>query len=305
MLFYQSNKIGWLKPALRAMNSPPLISVIIPARNSAGTIDVAITSILQQTYPNLEIIIIDDNSTDNTEEVVKPFVTNNDNVKYYKLPYDDPKRFNKRGTNINAGWMARNYGMEKAQGEWITFQDADDASLSNRIEVQYNLAIEYNSRHVCVDWQEFKEEYLGKKLDIEKLFNDKEDIIVPTDYILRLVKQTKGTLMSVLGRAQQMIPFRLKRVTFVEKLFFKSWQPYPCAGNSPLIKREVMEKVKFRPLHKRIWSSARGRGADRDFNFAVAQEFRNSISVKLPLYLWRVKSQNPEYPGYTLGKYIR
>lgn len=280
--------------------------MIIPAYNSAKTIDVAITSILQQTYPNLEIIIIDDNSTDETEKVVASFARGNDNVKYYKLPYDDPKRFNTRGTNINGGWMARNYGLGKVNGDWITFQDADDASLINRIEVQYNLAIEYNSCHVCVDWQKFKEEYVGKKLDIEKFFDEKkEDIIVPTDCILKLTKETKGRLMSVLDGAHQMIPFQLKRVTFVEKLFFKSWASYPCAAGAALIKKEVVKKIKFRPLDKRIWPSPRGRGADRDFNFAVAEEFRNSVSVKLPLYLWRVKSQNPEYSSYTLEKYIQ
>lgn len=283
----------------------PLISVIIPAYNAAGTIDVAITSILRQTYPNLEIIVVDDNSTDGTEKVVASLARASDNVTYYRLPYDDPKRFNKRGTNINAGWMTRNYGMEKAQGEWITFQDADDASLSNRIGAQYEFATKYRSCHVCVDWQKFKEEYLGRCLDVEKVFAEKkEDIIVPTDYILRLVKQSKGPLMSLLG-AHQIIPFRLKRVKFIEKLFFKSWQPYPSAGNSPLIKREVAEKIKFRPLHKRIWPSERGRGTDRDFNFAVAEKFKNSICVKLPLYLWRVKSQNPEYSGCTLEEYLR
>lgn len=287
------------------MTKLPLISVIIPAHNSAKTIGIAIESMIMQTYPNLEIIVIDDNSTDNTKEIVADFVANHDNVKYYPLPYTDPHRFNRHGMNINAGWMARNYGFETVKGSWITFQDADDASLTNRIEVQYNLAIEYNSSHVCVDWQMFKEEYAGKKLDVEKFFSEKKDIIVPPDYILKLVKETKGPLMNLPGGAHQMIPFSLKRLRFIDKLFFKSWEPYPCAANSPLIRREVMEKIKFRPLHKRIWPSQRGRGADRDFNFAVAAAFRDSISVKLPLYLWRVKSQNPEYSSYELEKCLR
>ena len=68
---------------------------------------------------------------------------------------------------------------------------------------------------------------------------------------------------------------------------------------------EVKERIKFRPLRKRVWPSQRGRGADRDFNFAVAEEFKKSICLRLPLYLWRVKSQNPEYSGYKLEKYIQ
>ena len=287
------------------MKSLPLISVIVPAYNSSETIGVAITSILQQTYPNLEIIVVDDNSTDDTEKVVAPFVRGNNNVRYYKLPYDDPQRFNRHGINVNAGWMARNYGMEKAEGEWITFQDADDASLSNRIEIQYQFAMEHEALHVCIDWQQFKDEYVGKKLDISKISADKENTVVPADYILRLTRETKGLLMGILDGAHQMIPFRLKRVRFIEKLFFKSWEPYPCAANSALIRREVKERIKFRPLHKRVWPSQRGRGADRDFNFAVAEEFKKSICLRLPLYLWRVKTQNPEYAAYKLEKYIR
>ena len=280
----------------------PLISVIIPAHNSAKTIGVAIKSMIMQTYPNLEIIIIDDNSADNTKEIAADFISKNDNVKYYPLPYNDPHRFNRYGLNINAGWMARNYGFEKVNGDWITFQDADDASLINRIEVQYNLAVEYNSSHVCIDWQRFKEEYVGKKLDVEKVFSEKSDIIVPSDYILELVKETKGSLMNILGGAHQLIPFSVKKSRFVHKLFFKSWVSYPGAANSPLVKRELIEKIKFRPLNARIWPSQRGRGADRDFNFAVAEAFGDSISVKLPLYLWRVKTQHPDYEGY--GGYI-
>jgi len=276
----------------------PLISVIIPAHNAAKTIDIAIKSMIMQTYPNLEIFVVDDNSTDNTKEIVMNFISESDNIKYYSLPYNDQHRFNKHGKNINAGWMARNYGFEKVNGDWITFQDADDASLINRIEVQYKVAIEYNSSHACVDWQMFKEEYVGKKLDVEYIFNEKDDVIVPTDYILELVKETKGPLMNILGLAHQLISFSLKRRKNFEKLFFRSWEPYPGVAGAPLVKQEVMNKIKFRSLDARFWPSERGRGADRDFNFAVAEAFRDSISVRLPLYLWRVKTQHPDYKEY-------
>jgi hypothetical protein len=79
-------------------------------------------------------------------------------------------------------------------------------------------------------------------------------------------------------------------------------ESYPGTGNSPLFKRAVIEKVKFRQLKDRIWSSFTGRGADRDFNFQVAETFKNSITVYLPLYLWRVNKQNPRYEKYE--KYI-
>ena len=283
----------------------PLISVIMPARNAAETVGVAIASILRQTYPNLEIIVIDDNSTDDTGRVVARSAESNKSVRYYKLPYDDRHRSDRRGVNINAGWMARNYGMEKARGEWITFQDADDASLSNRIEAQHRFAMEYGALHVCIDWQRFEAEYVGKSLDIEKFTGEKADILVSTGHILCLIKETRGPLMRVPGGPHRVIPFWLKRFRFIEKLFFKSWEPYPGTGGAPMVKKEVVMKIAFRPLHKRAWPSARGRGADRDFNFAVAEAFGKSICLKLPLYLWRVNSQNPEYADCELGKYVR
>lgn len=285
------------------MNETPLISVIIPAHNSSATIGTAIASILDQTYTNLEIIVVDDNSTDNTKAVVEAIAKENGNVFYYSLPYDDPHRFNSRGKNINAGYMARNFGFEKVRGEWITFQDADDASLRNRIEVQLWLAEKYESVHVCVDWQQYDEHLIGKQLDVESIFRDHPNAIVPKETITQLARETKGAIIPFLGKLNASVPFEWKRLRFVHKLFFGSLAPYPGTGNSPLFKREVIQKVQFRPLPRRIWPSFMGRGADRDFNFQVAETFRSSMVFNLPLYLWRQKSQNPPYEGYV--KYLR
>ena len=72
-------------------------------------------------------------------------------------------------------------------------------------------------------------------------------------------------------------------------------EDYPGTGNSPLFKREVIDKVIFRKLSERIWPSFMGRGADKDFNFQVAETFKNSYHFGIPLYLWRVEKQNPLY----------
>ncbi len=280
------------------MKQNQLVSVIIPTHNSEKTIGVAIESIINQTYKNIEIIVVDDNSTDNTETVVKKYPT----VLYYRLPFDDPNRVNKRGRNINAGYSARNYGIERVNGEWVTFQDADDASLVNRIEVQMKLAQEYNSSHVCVQWQELKNEYLGKKLDVEKIFQEKNNIIISIDEILKIAKKAKGVIVPLIGKLNEYIPFEWKRLRVINKLFFGSLDPYPGSGNCPLVKREVFDKVKFNPLHKRIFPSFMGRGADRDFNFRVAETFKDSVCFNLPIYLWRSGRENPDFVGYE--KYI-
>lgn len=264
----------------------PLISVIIPAHNAETTIATAIQSVLNQTYPQLEIIIVDDNSTDRTREVVQRF----NDVRYVSLPFDDPHRLNRRGVNINAGWMARNFGIDHAKGEWITFQDADDASLLNRIEAQYQLASHYRSSHVCINWQKFDDSLLGTTLDMNRWLKENPDAIIGSQQIVELAKKTKGGGFSLMRGLHSYVPFLLKRRM---SFFFQRWDPYPFAGNSPLVKREIFDHVRFRPRDERVWPSDRGRGADRDFNFQVAETFKNSICANIPLYLWRVNTQNP------------
>lgn len=101
-----------------------LISVIMPTYNRGYIISIAIESILKQTYKNLELIIIDDCSTDNTEEIISRY--NDNRLKYIRLN-------EKKGSNY-----ARNVGIEESKGDYITFQDSDDYSFPERIEIEYN-----------------------------------------------------------------------------------------------------------------------------------------------------------------------
>jgi len=280
----------------------PLISVIIPAHNNAQTIGTAIDSILTQTYKNLEILIVDDNSTDGTKAVADRYAKQHVSIQSYALPYDDPHRVNSRGRNVNAGYMARNYALTKTNGEWITFQDADDASLPNRIEAQYILATRYNSAHVCIEWQQLRDDNLSKTFDFEKALNEQAGLIISTEDILKLARKTKGIAMSMLGPLRKYVPFEFKRARISNKLFFGSLASYPASGNSPLCKKEVIEKVQFRNVDERVWPSFTGRGADRDFNFQVAETFKNSMCFKLPLYLYRSDREN--ILGYAFERYM-
>ncbi|NCN53217.1 glycosyltransferase family 2 protein [Candidatus Wolfebacteria bacterium] len=148
--------------------SEPLISIIIPVYNCENTIAVAIDSVLNQTYKNIEIIVVDDKSTDKTKEEVEKFITKSDRVKLVDAEEEDLNRFNtKMNSNVNAGYAARNIGFKYAKGEYITFQDADDASLLNRIEIQFNLLKKHNADHVVIDWIKYDDKYLNKQLDLE------------------------------------------------------------------------------------------------------------------------------------------
>lgn len=100
-----------------------MISVIIPTYNRGYIVKSAIESILNQSYKNIELIIVDDGSTDNTQEVVNSI--KDERIKYIR--YDNNK----------GACYARNIGIKASQGEYITFHDSDDYCYKDRIKLQY------------------------------------------------------------------------------------------------------------------------------------------------------------------------
>lgn len=282
----------------------PLISVIIPAYNEEERITRAIRSMQEQTYKNLEIIIVDDHSTDSTAEAVKKIAAEDQRVRYYLYPKDSEQRKNWRGYDISAGYAARNYGFKIAKGEWLTTQDADDASLLNRIEAQYNLAKKFDATCVTVQWQQLNEKTLGKQLDVKKIINEKgeEAVVIRPEETARLAKEYRGPLM--IEPIHQFIPFPIKWFPPTRKLFYKNVSPYPGADNCMFFHRQVRDDgILMRHRNKRTWGVPSGRGSGRDMVFRIADHYKNSWSFHLPLYLWDVRTQNPEYEGYE--KYLK
>lgn len=101
------------------------VSIIIPTFNRAYCIKVAIQSVLNQTYTNFELIIVDDGSTDNTEEIIHGIKDNR--IRYVKMPRNDGPS------------AARNYGVKCAKFEIIAFHDSDDEWVSNKLERQMDI----------------------------------------------------------------------------------------------------------------------------------------------------------------------
>src|SRR5690625_2403854 len=101
-----------------------LVSVILPAYNSEIGIRTAIESILTQTWHNFELIIVDDCSTDQTVHVVKEYMEKDSRIQLFS-------------TEENSGpYIARNIGLQHAKGEFVTVNDADDWSHSEKLEIQ-------------------------------------------------------------------------------------------------------------------------------------------------------------------------
>ena len=107
------------------MNS--LVSVIIPTYNQAHFLGKAIQSVLDQTYSNWEMLIIDNNSADNTDEVVNSF--NEPRIQLLKI----------RNNGVIAA--SRNIGILNAKGDWIAFLDSDDSWYTQKLETVMNIAL--------------------------------------------------------------------------------------------------------------------------------------------------------------------
>lgn len=102
--------------------SPPRISVVIPAHDRGGVLPRSVGSVLAQTLPPLEVIVVDDASTDETERVVREL-----GARYVRL---DAR---------SGAQAARNRGVTEATGDWIAFQDSDDEWLPDKLERQVAL----------------------------------------------------------------------------------------------------------------------------------------------------------------------
>lgn len=177
-----------------------MVSVVIPTYNRAGTMARAIKGILEQTYENIELLIVDDGSTDKTEEIVNGF--KDKRIRYIKLE--------KNG----GACAARNIGISKAQGQYIMLQDSDDLSYKDRIEKQVNSIIE-NASDVCIG----KCRRIGYGKRYEAIFPTFEKTILEAEMIRRRTVISGGTVLAY-------------KYVFDECLFDESlemWQDYDWA----------------------------------------------------------------------------
>lgn len=120
-----------------------LVSVIIPVYNVADYLDECLKSVLCQTYRNLEIILVDDGSTDNSGDICEKYRQIDSRVHVIH--------------QCNSGQAcARNAGMSYSHGEYIAFVDSDDVVEPLMIEVLLNACIKYNCPMSCIDYIEYQ-----------------------------------------------------------------------------------------------------------------------------------------------------
>ena len=112
-----------MEPRVRSAGKENLVSVVIPTYNRATELPSAIESVLGQTYPSVEVIIVDDGSTDGTEALIQ---TRFPRVRYLRQSNRGPA-------------AARNAGIKAASGPYIAFLDSDDRWMPQKLERQIGL----------------------------------------------------------------------------------------------------------------------------------------------------------------------
>ena len=114
------------------------VSIIMPSFNKAKYISESINSVINQTYTNWELIIVDDYSNDDSQEIISSFASKFDNIKTHFNPEN-------KGANY-----CRNFGIENAKGSYIVFLDADDLLAIHCIEDRMNVMKKNNTLDFCV-----------------------------------------------------------------------------------------------------------------------------------------------------------
>jgi len=144
------------------------LSIIVPTYNRAHLIENTIKSILNQTCQEFEVIVVDDGSTDNTEEVVSKYLS--DRFKYVKIQNSE------RGA-------ARNVGTKHARGNYVNWFDSDDEMLSNHVKMVLEMIDKHHSPEVITLTYSFKNSVTGEITPKVFKNNSKKDFLITGNYL--------------------------------------------------------------------------------------------------------------------------
>ena len=152
------------------MNAQPLISVIIPAYNSEETIERAVSSVLNQSYENVEAIVVDDGSKDGTADAVRGMMKDNSRVRL----------LSKKNAGVSA---ARNDGIRMASGEWFVTLDADDYIDTDMIRRLWETADECGADTVICGFRMVYDDGRKKAFRMEEDYTDEKEEFIDAVFI--------------------------------------------------------------------------------------------------------------------------
>lgn len=215
-----------------------LVSVIMPSWNTSNFIAESIQSVIDQTYENWELIIVDDCSTDNTDDVVAKFT-------------DKRIRYFKNEKNSGAA-LSRNRALREARGEWIAFLDSDDLWNPDKLEHQINFMNEHGYTLSYTEYEKIDEEskplriYVSgpEKVNKHKIYNydyigqltmmysakkfgliQIKDIKKNNDYAIRLQLYKKSDTCAYLLK-ENLAKYRIRKVSISHDKFRRKFKSH-------------------------------------------------------------------------------
>lgn len=163
----------------------PLVSVIVPVYNTRQYLGQCLDSIINQTYKNLEIILVDDGSTDGSENMCDEYARNDSRIKVIHK---------KNGGQSDA----RNAGIDQSQGVYLSYVDSDDFIHKSQIEIMVNIAIAKAVPMVMCGYQKFVDGR-ERKIDFRTDYIPRDDCIyryASRDAVLRMLYRKKLSMYS-------------------------------------------------------------------------------------------------------------
>lgn len=216
------------------------LSIIIPAYNQQNYIGECINSLVNQDLEEVEIIVVNDGSTDNTREIIEGL----------KQSYSNIKCINKVNGGVNS---ARNAGLKYAIGEYVTFVDGDDWIEKNSLKVLYNKVKEHNLDMLCFGFYFAKDNILEKSSDVYK--TNTEEKMSNVEYIKKVL--LIEAIPTICGKIIKRDVIMKNYIEFNEKLHFGEdlAMNIECAMHSDLIGIEEESYYYYRQHNSSVSSS--------------------------------------------------
>ena len=246
------------------------VSIIVPVYNVEKYLEKCLDSLVNQSFKNIEIIIVNDGSTDNSEKIINKYCQKYHNIKYLK----------KKNGGLSS---ARNYGLKFAKGEYILFVDSDDYIDNNMVELMYNAIIkDDNDIVVC----EFNYDYGNKKVRSNSNLDYTSDLkkkylLTPPMACIRLYKRNifnnikfkEGIYYEDLEINPKMVLYT-KKISFINKALYN----YVIHDNS------IMRSKNFNNKLHDIYSVL-----DSNYNI-LYNDYPNEIEYMYIIHLLRTAS---------------
>jgi glycosyltransferase involved in cell wall biosynthesis len=193
------------------MSDQPLVSIIIPTYNRAHLIGETLDSVLAQTYQNWECIIVDDGSSDNSDEVIEEYTKKDTRFKNYHRPEE----------HLPGGNGARNYGFKMSQGEYIQWFDSDDLMDNDYLNFKVNnirdndiLITSGRIKDVNNNCRDLRMSFKKKYSLYKEMVTYNSEILTPTLFFKREIFHNTNLFDESIKRGQE--------TEFFARLFFEN-----------------------------------------------------------------------------------